>query len=95
MSVLFSRLPLRDLELQNRIFVAPMCQFAGSVENRMRVPLDVVVRAAYCVAVGLALLFDSKWSFCAAQALGIHLPYPPQYRLSHPDTWQGAASFNA
>ncbi|WP_018990663.1 NADH:flavin oxidoreductase/NADH oxidase [Aromatoleum toluclasticum] len=57
---------------------------------------DIVAKGdADCVAVGRAMLYDSKWPLHTAQALGIKLPYPPQYRLSHPDTWQGAASFNA
>lgn len=57
---------------------------------------EIVARGdADCVAVGRAMLFDSKWPLHTAQALGINMSYPPQYRLSHPDTWQGATSFNA
>lgn len=67
----------------------------GLLFEPQRVEEIVAHGDADCVAIGRAMLFDPKWTFHAAQKLGIDLPYPPQYRLSHPHTWQGAASFNA
>ncbi|HEY0338881.1 MAG TPA: oxidoreductase, partial [Burkholderiales bacterium] len=43
------------------------------------------------VSLARAMLFDPRWPWHAAVALGADLKYPPQYERCHPKAWPGAA----
>ena len=42
------------------------------------------------VALARGMLYDPRWPWHAAAALGVELEYPPQYARSHPKVWPGA-----
>jgi 2,4-dienoyl-CoA reductase-like NADH-dependent reductase (Old Yellow Enzyme family) len=42
------------------------------------------------VSLARAMLFDPRWPWRAAVALGANLKYPPQYERCHPRLWPGA-----
>jgi 2,4-dienoyl-CoA reductase-like NADH-dependent reductase (Old Yellow Enzyme family) len=42
------------------------------------------------VSLARAMLFDPRWPWHAAVALGADLKYPPQYERCHPKHWPGA-----
>ena len=43
------------------------------------------------VAIARAFLDDPRWPWHAAEQLGIHLEYPPQYSRCHPNAWKKQA----
>ncbi|MBF0334179.1 MAG: oxidoreductase, partial [Alphaproteobacteria bacterium] len=43
------------------------------------------------IALGRGFLDDPRWVWHAAQALGVEIPYPPQYSRATPKVWPGAA----
>ena len=43
------------------------------------------------VSLARAMLFDPRWPWHAAHALGAEIAYPPQYERCHPRMWPGAA----
>jgi NADPH2 dehydrogenase len=43
------------------------------------------------VAIARGFLDDPRWTFHAAERLGVKLDYPPQYRGADPAVWRGAA----
>jgi len=47
--------------------------------------------AADQIAIARAALDDPRWGWHAAAALGVELPYPPQYLRAHPSKWPGFA----
>jgi 2,4-dienoyl-CoA reductase-like NADH-dependent reductase (Old Yellow Enzyme family) len=52
---------------------------------------DIVARGkADFVSLARAMLFDPRWPWHAALALGADLKYPPQYERAHPKAWPGA-----
>ena len=42
------------------------------------------------VSLARGMLFDPRWPWHAALALGADIPYPPQYERCNPRVWQGA-----
>ena len=42
------------------------------------------------VALARGMLYDPRWPWHAAAALGVELEYPPQYARCHPNIWPGA-----
>src|SRR6267143_725300 len=77
-------------------------QYGGSLQNRMRYPLEVfdAVRGAFpaekpvgikvsatdMVALARAMLYDPRWGWHAAAELGGQVEAPPQYWRSQPST---------
>jgi NADPH2 dehydrogenase len=47
--------------------------------------------AADMIALARGFLYDPRWVWHAAEALGAEAAYPPQYARSKPKTWPGAA----
>ena len=45
------------------------------------------------VSLARAMLYDPRWPWHAAAALGADLKYPPQYERCHPKVWPGAAQW--
>lgn len=43
------------------------------------------------VALGRAFLYDPRWVWHAADALGVEIALPPQYERAQPKVWPGAA----
>ena len=48
--------------------------------------------SADTVALARAMLFDPRWPYHAAVALGAELTYPPQYARAAPAAWSPAAT---
>ena len=46
------------------------------------------------IALARPILYNPRWAWHAAQALGETVPYPRQYERGHPDRW-GASGINA
>ena len=42
------------------------------------------------VAIGRAILYDPRWPWHAAEALGAEMTVPPQYLRGHAPNWPGA-----
>jgi len=42
------------------------------------------------VALARGMLYDPRWTWHAAEELGVKLEYPPQYRRCHPSRWPQA-----
>jgi NADPH2 dehydrogenase len=42
------------------------------------------------VSLARGMLYDPRWPWHAAQALGAEVWYPPQYARAHPKQWPGA-----
>lgn len=40
------------------------------------------------IALARAAMDDPHWAWHAARALGVVIPYPPQYARAHPDVWK-------
>jgi len=92
---------------ETKIPAAPgyLVPFASRVRNGARVPTFVtgmIVEPkqanaiiadghADMLSIARAFLDDPRWVWHAAQALGAAVPYPMQYALSSPASWQGAA----
>jgi 2,4-dienoyl-CoA reductase-like NADH-dependent reductase (Old Yellow Enzyme family) len=51
----------------------------------------VVSGKADAVALARMMLFDPRWPYHAALALGVEHAYAPQYARAHPANWPGAA----
>ena len=47
------------------------------------------------VALARGMLFDPRWPWHAALALGADVEYPPQYARCHPQVWPGAELWKA
>jgi 2,4-dienoyl-CoA reductase-like NADH-dependent reductase (Old Yellow Enzyme family) len=47
------------------------------------------------VSLARGMLFDPRWPWHAALALGAQIKYPPQYERAHPKVWPGAAEWAA
>ena len=47
------------------------------------------------VSLARGMLFDPRWPWHAALALGDDIEYPPQYARSHPNSWPGVAEWMA
>jgi 2,4-dienoyl-CoA reductase-like NADH-dependent reductase (Old Yellow Enzyme family) len=47
------------------------------------------------VALARGMLFDPRWPWHAALALGADIKYPPQYERCHPKVWPGAELWKA
>jgi 2,4-dienoyl-CoA reductase-like NADH-dependent reductase (Old Yellow Enzyme family) len=47
------------------------------------------------VSLARGMLFDPRWPWHAALALGDDIKYPPQYARSHPKAWPGAQEWMA
>ena len=45
------------------------------------------------VSLARAMLFDPRWPWHAAAALGADIKYPVQYERAHPNVWPGAADW--
>jgi 2,4-dienoyl-CoA reductase-like NADH-dependent reductase (Old Yellow Enzyme family) len=45
------------------------------------------------VSLARAMLFDPRWPWHAALALGADMKYPPQYERCHPKVWPGAVQW--
>ena len=45
------------------------------------------------VSLARGMLFDPRWPWHAALALGADIPYPPQYERCHPKVWPGASDW--
>jgi 2,4-dienoyl-CoA reductase-like NADH-dependent reductase (Old Yellow Enzyme family) len=55
---------------------------------------EIVARGkADFVSLARAMLFDPRWPWHAAVALGADIKYPPQYERCHPKVWPGAAEW--
>ena len=47
---------------------------------------------ADCVALARGMMYDPRWAWHAAEALGAETPYAPQYARCHPSRWPQAFS---
>ena len=47
------------------------------------------------VSLARGMLFDARWPWHAALALGADIKYPPQYERCHPKAWPGAEEWAA
>jgi 2,4-dienoyl-CoA reductase-like NADH-dependent reductase (Old Yellow Enzyme family) len=45
------------------------------------------------ISLARAMLFDPRWPWHAAVALGAELKYPPQYERCHPKVWPPGREF--
>lgn len=45
------------------------------------------------VSLARGMLFDPRWPWHAALALGAEIPYPPQYERCRPSAWPGASEW--
>ncbi|MCG8692977.1 MAG: hypothetical protein MI806_17385 [Minwuiales bacterium] len=45
---------------------------------------------ADCVALARGMMYDPRWAWHAAEALGADTPYAPQYARCHPSRWPQA-----
>jgi 2,4-dienoyl-CoA reductase-like NADH-dependent reductase (Old Yellow Enzyme family) len=45
------------------------------------------------ISLARGMLFDPRWPWHAALALGAEIKYPPQYERAHPKVWPGAAEW--
>jgi NADPH2 dehydrogenase len=65
-------------------------QAVGMIVNPQQAESIVAERRADCVALARAFLDDPRWAWHAADALGVAIRCPPQYRRARPDQWPGA-----
>ncbi len=58
---------------------------------------DDIIRSgkADFVALARGMLFDPRWPWHAALALGVDIKFPPQYERCHPKVWPGAELWTA
>lgn len=50
---------------------------------------ETILRTGQADMIGLAriMLFNPRWPWAAAHALGVEIPFPKQYERAHPDKW--------
>jgi 2,4-dienoyl-CoA reductase-like NADH-dependent reductase (Old Yellow Enzyme family) len=85
-SALFSPLRLRDLEAPNRIKEATgVTTVAVGLITEPQQAEDILQRGqADVIALARAMLYDPRWGWHAAAALGAQLTAPPQYWRAPP-----------
>ena len=66
---LFTPFTVGNVELANRIVIAPMCQYSGDADF---------------IALARAMLFNPRWPWHAAAHLGARIRVPNQYFRSQP-----------
>jgi len=62
----------------------------GLISNPQQAEEIVSSGKADFVALARGMLFDPRWPWHAALALGDEIKYPPQYERAHPNSWPGA-----
>lgn len=62
----------------------------GLITNPRQAEEIVSSGKADFVALARGMLFDPRWPWHAALALGDEIRYPPQYERAHPKVWPGA-----
>lgn len=62
----------------------------GMIVSPRQAEAAIVAGQADQVAIARAFLDDPRWTWHAAEALGVHVPYPPQYERCRADRWPGA-----
>lgn len=94
---LFQTMRIRNLALANRIVLAPMCQYSardGLMNDWHVIHLGhlalsgaaLITIEATAVLLARTILYDSRWPWHAAAALGGQVRAPKQYLRSQP--WQ-------
>lgn len=64
----------------------------GLVTDARQAEAVITEGKADFVAMARAMLFDPRWPWHAALALGVDMKYPLQYERCHPKAWPGAAN---
>lgn len=64
----------------------------GLIADAMQAESIVGSGQADFVSLARGMLYDPRWPWHAATALGAEVEYPPQYARSHPKVWPGAKS---
>jgi 2,4-dienoyl-CoA reductase-like NADH-dependent reductase (Old Yellow Enzyme family) len=67
----------------------------GLISSAQQAEEIVTSGKADFVSLARGMLFDPRWPWHAALALGDDIKYPPQYARSHPKSWPGAAEWMA
>ena len=68
-----------------------MVTMAVGMINQPRQAEEIIASGqADLVALARGMLYDPRWTWHAAEALGVDLEYPPQYRRCHPARWPQA-----
>jgi 2,4-dienoyl-CoA reductase-like NADH-dependent reductase (Old Yellow Enzyme family) len=67
----------------------------GLISGPQQAEAIVVSGKADFVSLARAMLFDPRWPWHAAVALGADIEYPPQYARVHPEAWSPAREWKA
>jgi 2,4-dienoyl-CoA reductase-like NADH-dependent reductase (Old Yellow Enzyme family) len=68
-----------------------MVTMAVGMINQPRQAEEIIASGqADLVALARGMLYDPRWTWHAAEELGVDLEYPPQYRRCHPARWPQA-----
>ncbi len=67
----------------------------GLIANARQAEDIIASGKADFVSLARGMLFDPRWPWHAALALGADVKYPPQYERAHPKAWPGAKDWMA
>jgi 2,4-dienoyl-CoA reductase-like NADH-dependent reductase (Old Yellow Enzyme family) len=56
----------------------------GLIDKPAQAEAILASKDADCIVIGRAALYDPRWAWHAAEALGSDIPFPPKYRVCHP-----------